>query len=545
MTHGQKLLRVSRAPAARQCTVALAISAAISATSVALATPGGIGLSQLNTLNPSITGAGVNVAQVEASMHNPPPPDLFEVNPAYVGQPVSKFTYIDYQGNTTTTYSSANYSSHASAVGADFYGTGTGTDTASGVAPGVATISNYDAGSFAGNNIGLTENAVTQMLSPTTNQNQTANNAAVINQSFIFGIPTSFTPAQGNTYIQNIDWGYDSYVNKFNTIIVSAVGNYPTAPNTTPASFINPPATAYNSIAVGSYNGGPNSTEVGPTFDGRSKPDIVAPGSETSYATPLVSGAAALLVQAGNVGIGYAPSSGWTQSTYQTNSVQAQTIKAFLLNGAVQPAGWHHTATAPLDTHYGAGVLNVYNAYQNLAAGRVGFSATNTSTTALDTPTITQGTGWDYETLLNNGPVTLPNPTTFVDHYVFTALAGGAGSSDSFKATLVWNAQTNSATFTEKQTPIFLELYNAATGSLVSESVSTVDNVQQVDAVLTPGTNYDLQVLTSGGNFVAQDPFALAFSTTVNTPEPSGIALLGVAAGLCAMVALRQRFRRA
>jgi len=526
--------------------ISAACAAALAAGASAYAGPTGIGLSALLTANPSLTGAGVNVAQVEASLNQNPPPYTYEVNPADVYQPQSLFTYIDNTNTSSSTYSSTNGSIHANTVGGLFYGGAPSTGSAAiGVAPGVASVANYEASGFAGYEVGLGENSSTQMITHT-GQSKTVNNAAVINQSFNIRIPTGYTTSQADQYMQNIDWGYDQYVNTDKTVIVSAVGNYSSVSGT--PDMINPPATAYNSIAVGSYNGG---TEVGPTFDGRSKPDIVAPASESSYAAPLVSGAAALMIQAGNQADGYTAASagGWTQSTYKSNAVLPQTVKALLMNGAVQPTGWTHTATAPLDPKYGAGVLNVDNAYNILTAGRAAMTVSNTSTTVATTPTITQASGWDVESLTNNGSLAVTTATTYVNHYAFTAMSAASGLSDAFKATLVWNAQTSTSvtpvntTYTEKQTPIFLELFNAKTKSLVSESISTVDNVQQIDALLTPGSNYDLQVLTSGGNAVNSDTYALAFSTTaVATPEPAALSLL-VAGGL--LLALRSRKRTA
>ena len=523
----------------------IASCAAFAVASSAFATPSGIGLSALLAANPGLNGSGVNVAQVEASLTSSTSStststDEFEVNPVAVNQPQSLFIYINDQGAQSTQYNSTDGSSHADTVGNLFYGgVPTGSSSAYGVAPGVASISNYDAGWFGGNNVGLTENSTTQMISPTGHTQPTVNNAQVINQSFIFQIPSTFTTIAADQYMQNIDWAYDNYVNTYNTIIVSAVGDYTGAAGTT--NMINPPATAYNSIAVGAY-GSNAETEVGPTFDGRSKPDIVAPAGATSYAAPLVSGAAAIMIQAANESTGYSAATAgtWSQSQYNANAVLPQTVKALLMNGAVQPTGWTHTATAPLDPRYGAGVLNVDDAYQILAAGRAAATASDTSTAVMTTPTITQASGWDVETLDNNGPHAATNLSTFVDHYVFTAVAANPGEADSFKATLVWNAQTNSGTpvnttFSEKQTPIFLELFNAANGSLVSESISTVDNVQQIDAMLTPGTNYDLQVFTSGSNFSNSDVYALAFSTStvaVATPEPAALGLMAIGAGL-------------
>src|SRR6185436_17639641 len=97
---------------------------------------------------------------------------------------------------------------------------------------------------------------------------------------------------------------------RYGTVFVCGAGN---------GGPVSSPATAYNVIAVGAY-GGPSSSS---TVDGRSKPDITAPASFTSFSTPLVSGAAALLSQAAarnDGGAGTAVSAG-----------DVKTIKALLL----------------------------------------------------------------------------------------------------------------------------------------------------------------------------------------------------------------------
>ena len=128
------------------------------------------------------------------------------------------------------------------------------------------------------------------------------------------------------------------------------------------AAPVNPPATCYNGIGVGAYGG---SSSIGPTLDnGRAKPDITAPGLRTtSFSTPQVAGAAAVLMQAGLRGDG----GGDTNS-----AADIRTVKALLLNGAIKPADWTNHAASPLDTRYGAGVLNVFNSYKQLAGGKHG-----------------------------------------------------------------------------------------------------------------------------------------------------------------------------
>jgi hypothetical protein len=238
-------------------------------------------------------------------------------------QPASLFTYIDPNGNVSNIFNPSAESSHADAVASYFYGIGTG------VAPGVSHVDNYSATYFFGTTIFFGE--------PIPD--------AVVNQSFVFS--QSSNPAAVIVNQQSSDTTYDNYIAQYGTIIVSGVGNntypYPAAPST-----------SYNGIAVG-VDDGPSS--AGPTEDnGRSKPDITAPGGYTSFSTALVSGSAAILVQAGSLG------DGGTSSIIKADAIDSRTIKALLLNGAdKQSVRFYRTPTAPLDPTNGAGLLNIYN----------------------------------------------------------------------------------------------------------------------------------------------------------------------------------------
>jgi hypothetical protein len=153
--------------------------------------------------------------------------------------------------------------------------------------------------------------------------NRTAIGAKVVNQSFIFS--TSSAADQ-----RAINAVYDRYAVMYNTIFVSGVGN---------GGSPNAPATAYNGIAVAAFGG---ASSVGPTTEttpGRSKPDITAPAGATSFSTPQVAGAAAILVQAAN-----RDDAGPTTSTHASD---ARTVKAILLNSATKPSDWFHTTTSP------------------------------------------------------------------------------------------------------------------------------------------------------------------------------------------------------
>ena len=290
------------------------------------------------------------------------------------------------------------------------------------------------------------------------------------------------------------------------------------------------PGTAYNSISVAASDVGATSS-VGPTTDGRSKPDITAPAGATSFSTPQVSGAAAILYQAGQRGDG--------GSGTAAMAIDDRTIKALLLNGATKPAGWSHTATTPLDPTSGSGVLNVYRSYQNLRAGRQ-TPTVATSTTLGGTHTLSPAatgsvatlSGWDFQT------ITTSSTTDAVNHYLFT-LSSGGGSAYNLVGTLTWERQLGQTNINN----LDLYLYNLTTGALVDESISGLDNVEQLDTNgLAPG-RYDLQVLKHGGVASVDDvsdaeTYALAYSFAA-VPEPG--MMVGIV-GLWALL-IRRRGR--
>ena len=485
-----------------------------------------IGATQLAAMHPNLNGAGVVVAQVEAGGNN------FEADPNAVGQSTSGFfTYVDSTGAADTTYSSGDGSGHATTVGNFFYG-GAGY----GVAAGVSHVYNYSSSYFLASVVGGASGntpvmPTTAIADPVANPTQAMGNgdappipAQVVNQSFVI------TPSAADPYVPvpesyyNIQ--YDNYTDLYGTIFVSGVGDG-TYTQTFPNSEINPPATAYNSIAVGAYGG---QTGVGPTADGRSKPDLVAPGSATSFSTPLVSGAAALLVQAGDRGTGYSVGDGLTPDTYASAATDERTIKALLLNGAVKPAGWSQTytnafgqtQTGALDPRYGAGVLNVYDSYQQLAAGR---EAPTSTGAGVGGAVEKSAVGWDFNTL---------STVNQANTYKFNLASVPSGSSYTLTATLVWNVGLTPYDGMQSLNNLQLQLYGP-NGQLVSAGASLVDNVQELYLQNLSAGQYNLVVTgIPGGVFGAATPYALAFNfqdpSGSNVPEPSVLALL--AAGL-------------
>ena len=435
------------------------------------------GVTLLQSVTTNLNGSGIRVAQTEA--YNTGTTN-WEVNPASspVLQPASLFTYTSGDGseNDFPNWLSGD-STHADAVAGNFYG------VPAGVATNIAHVDNYEADYFY--------NIIITAPNPPNIEDQ------VVNQSFTFGNVSTNIPTPANDVSvseqQMIDSAYDNYAAQYNTLFVSAANN---------GGSVSPPGTSYNCISVGAYGSGAQSS-VGPTIDnGRAKPDITVPGTPanfTSFSTPFVSGAAAVLMQAGLRGDG----------GNDTNSAaDIRTLKALLLNGAVKPSDWTNIAPSPLDTSYGAGVLNVFNSYEQLAGGKHGYIvSTSVATNSPHLPTGATGTvsvlnGWDFNTNSSSAA------TDGVKHYYFNVTNGVKNALFTATATLVWNRQKNQTNINN----LDLFLYDALSSNLVACSTSLVDNVEHLWLPQVPQGRYDLQVLKKGGTTVtANETYALAF----------------------------------
>ena len=401
---------------------------------------------------PDLDGTGVSVAQPEAL--NPDP--KWQVNPQAVGLPTSLFRWYSASGSTNDFPNTLGAASgHANEVGNAFYG------TTNGVAPGLAGIENYEATYFVG---------LIQAGSPIVPR--------VVNQSFAFG-------GQNNT----IDQKYDDYVNVHGTLFLSGVGNAGA-----PAS----PATMWNGIGVGAFGG---SSSTGPTTDGRCKPDLSAPASLTSFATPQVAGTAALLLEAITNGVGVAGNA--------ASAADWRTLKAILINGADKPAGWSNAVTMPLDPRYGSGVLNVLRSYEQLRGGQHAAVATNAYGLGGPTvpPPLTGGIesvrGWNLASI-NQRPL-----EHGAHHYLFD-FTGASEVFDTLDVTLTWARPVGGAGANNLE----LALYDASTGGLIVESKSGVNNVEHLHVANLPPGRYVIQVLKLGTVLQSLSPsetYAMAF----------------------------------
>jgi hypothetical protein len=436
-----------------------------------------IGLTTLRMVTTNLDGSGVKVGQAEASA------PAFEVGPAAVGQPTNLFTWIAGSSPyvappsmaSTFTNSLGTESSHADNVGNDFYG------IPDGVATNVAHVNNYDAETFFYHYV----------------ENNNVIAERIVNQSFTF-----------QTNDDSVSQAYDDYAAQHDVLFVSGAGF-----NNGP---VWSPATSYNGIGVGVFNNG--GSPYGPTADGRSKPDITASGFQDtvdSYSTALVSGAAALLLQAGLRSDGGS----------DTNAaVDIRTLKALLLNGAIKPATWTNTSSMPLHPRYGAGVLNVFNSYEQLAGGKHGYivstsvSTNNPHPPTGDTNTVGALSGWDFNTNSSSAG------NDVIKHYYFNATNNLSSAPFTATATLVWNRHQNKTNLNN----LDLFLYDAISGNLVACSTSLVDNVEHIFVPKLPQGRYDLQVWKQGGATVsASETYALAwefFSMPLNIDTNAGLS---------------------
>ena len=441
-----------------------------------------VGLTLLRTAATNVDGTGIAVGQAEASLTQ----DLltWEVNPANAGQPALSFTYESAAGTTNVYPNTLGLDSwHADDVANNFYG------IPNGIATNVAHMHNYEADYFY-------TNYVANLLLPPINE-------ALVNQSFTFGNVTTNIPTPTNELAVSdqlqLDSEYDDYAAANGVLFVSAINN---------GGSVSPPGTSYNCIGVGASGDGANSS-IGPTLDnGRCKPDIVAPAPYTSFSTPQVSGAAAALMQAALRGDGGS----------DTNSAfDGRTIKALLLNGAVKPAGWTNSMSAPLDLRYGAGVLNVFNAYEQLAGGKQSYVDSGlVPAGGPHPPTGATGTlpglsGWDFNKLFSQGEPAFDA----VNHYFFEVADFADVNPFITTLTLVWNRQLGQTNINQ----LALFLFDASNSNLVTCSTSLVDNVQHIFLPQLPAGRYDVQVWKAGGTNTVSDAESYALAWEFSQPR--------------------------
>ncbi len=435
-------------------------------------------------------GSGVPVMQAEANTSSTAPPPVYlpdPANSAFAGKLITD------QSKDT----SGAFSGHATGVGRLFYGTTTS------IAPQITAIDAFYANGWLGSDF----------LRYGSNSKPKAYSSRVANHSWVGSAGTG-----DSNILRRLDWVIET--DEF--IHAVGVGN-------TLAS------AAYNVIAVGRTDGVHSTGTSAIDADyiaGRVRPELVAPQSNTSSATPVVGAAAAALVQTGrdNPGLSTDPLTLTTTSRSGTtiyNAERAEVVKAVLMAGAdrqtsnttgaditdyrVAPA--NQTANG-LDKRFGAGQVNIYNSYHMLDAGE--------QNSAEDYPFGSGDIGvqgFDYDPEFGGS-----NGTNGVASYYFSIDAGGA----QLYATLAWHIDIdgggNGPFFSGIATlhDLDLLLYDVTTSSvLVASSASSIDNTETLWETLTAG-DYLLQVVPKGS---MQWDYALAWRIeTGSDTDGDGVA---------------------
>jgi hypothetical protein len=271
------------------------------------------------------TGAAVRVGQVEA--------------PA--GGYMPDASHPEFAGKTFNALSPGSaVSGHATAVGQYYYGSSTG------IAPGPAVVDCWEASHWL-------------MLGFLNGSGSTPPLVAlckVMNHSWIG------STGDAKFLLRKLDYAVQTQ----GLLMVCGVNNG-TGPLDVPLL-----SHSYNGIAVGRSDGQHHAggTLSGYDIAGRQKPEIVAPAGATSFSTPLISGACALLVETAR-----------THPSLATNpeAERPEVVKAVLLAGATHRAGWTNGAATsgptrgdtitPLDLLWGVDQVDVNRSHWILTGG--------------------------------------------------------------------------------------------------------------------------------------------------------------------------------
>jgi len=215
---------------------------------------------------------------------------------------------------------------HAHATASRIYGSG-------GFAPGVRQVHCFSSNHWLGGGC----------LGAGTNQPPESHGIQLFNHSWIADWPAAPVALRRMDYL----------IDRDDCVMVVGVNN---GEGSTIPSLL---GDSYNAIAVGNYQG--QSSGGTPTTDvpGRCKPDIVAPGGKTSFATPIVTAVVARLMELAD------------RMGDDSPAQHAQVIKAVLLTGAEKPDGWHQSDGRPLALHYGAGRVRLDHSALILERGPV------------------------------------------------------------------------------------------------------------------------------------------------------------------------------
>ena len=314
-----------------------------------------------------------------------------------------------------------------------------------------------------------------------------------------------------------------------------------TIPNVRPGVDIVAPGT---NLYLATYVGQSGANGDGQLFDIPGNPPNIylVAAAGTSFASPIVAGGAALIVDAGYQVLG-----GGT-------AVDGRVVKAVLLNSAKKLPGWTNnpsmvngveTTTQSLDYYQGAGELDLNRGYDQFLGDTT------------DLPALSGGTvgniGWDFGEVLQD-PV---SPKGYAQRLFYSSIAGGRVA---LTVTLDWfiDRSLDSSALADPSAPddafsaadvsfdqLDLQIWSTdALGNFLTELAAApggFNNVDHLYYLLPADGYYGIRVLWAGniydvaGNTPKIDDFGLAWYV----PEPGSLALIGFSA-----IALVRRSRR-
>lgn len=347
-----------------------------------------------------------------------------------------------------------------------------------GLAPGIRLVYDFDAGDWL---------ATAYLHAGTQQPPDPDSRIALFNDSWI---------ARDEPFARNILRRVDYQIDRKHVVMCVAVNNGRKTP--VPSVL----GSAYNVIAVGVASGNSSGGYTHVAVAGRCKPDLVAPNALTSFATPIVTGCAARLIQAGHA-IAAAASSG---QFARQHAARPQVVKALLMGGATKGKHWHRAKGKPLANHLGAGLVNFYNSYTMLKLGPEGPGR------------ITRRFGWDCRDL---------GPDQTATYRFQTPMPLGHAT-----VMLVWDRHILGRTvvdFKSRQlqwltTPSLAHFYlllkrvnDDGSTTIMASSKSDIDNVQLVfKRSLAPG-RYEIQVVRQ---HVESDAWPYALAWCFHKPAP-------------------------
>jgi len=429
-------------------------------------------------------GSSIPVTQAEASTSedNNPPFYLPDWNDAqFSGKTISDLSGL----------ASGTFSSHATSVGKTFYG------NTSSISSGIIFIDAFWADHWLSSGF----------LSPGGDAKPLVSSNRIANHSWI----GDFGAANNLGLLRRTDWvvATDEYIQCVG-IKNSASANQALLSG------------AYNVIAVGKSDGvnGIGTTQLDSDYvSGRTRPELVAPKSSSSGATPVVASSATLLMEFGHINTGLSTDPVEVSTSNRNgdtiyNAERSEVIKAVLMAGAdratantsaaditdyrVDPA---NQTSNGLDSRFGAGQVNVYNSFQILQAGEQN-SDEDIGAGNIDT------NGFDYDPSFGGSG----GSNTTASYYFSTGINPMVMST-----TLAWNINIdggagpdfsgNAALY-----DLDLNLYDVSGGTVLLESsLSAIDNTETIWATLPAGRDYLLQVVPKSGQGTFDWDYALAW----------------------------------